>query len=132
MIEISSEIYLEEIDDIISDLGLDAQGKALAYSADTAYRYMDKYVPMSSKQRYGDTVNPGDLRRNHLIYPEEDGYVIEYTVPYAHAQYVGFTTGPVKNYTTAGTGKEWDKTMLDNDKEDLLNEIGNYIERKLK
>ena len=28
---------------------------------------------------------------------------ITYEQPYAHAQYVGYTTGPVANYTTPGT-----------------------------
>jgi hypothetical protein len=47
---------------------------------------MDKYVPRDT----------GNLRDN----VDKGIDYITYESPYAHAQYVGYTTGPVVNYTT--------------------------------
>lgn len=47
---------------------------------------MDKYVPK-------DTGNLRNIVDKGVDY-------ITYEVPYAHAQYIGFTRGPVRRYTT--------------------------------
>lgn len=67
-------------------LGLEPNGKVQSYFTSTCQKHMDKYVPMRL----------GNLRTNVDVQPDR----IIYKSPYAHAQYVGFTTGEVKNYTT--------------------------------
>lgn len=67
-------------------LGLEPNGKVQSYFTSTCQKHMDKYVPM----RLGNLRTNIDVQTDRIIYKS----------PYAHAQYVGFTTGEVKNYTT--------------------------------
>lgn len=77
---------LKPISTIKADLGLEPNGRVQKFFTNTCYKHMDKYVPMDT----------GALRRNVDIQADS----ITYQSPYAHAQYVGFTKGPVLNYTT--------------------------------
>lgn len=67
-------------------LGLEPNGRVQKFFTNTCYKHMDKYVP------YRD----GNLRTIVDIQPDS----ITYESPYAHAQYVGFTKGEVRHYTT--------------------------------
>lgn len=67
-------------------LGLEPNGKVQSYFTSTCQKHMDKYVPM----RLGNLRTNVDVQTDRIIYKS----------PYAHAQYVGFTTGEVKHYTT--------------------------------
>ena len=67
-------------------LGLKPNGKVQSYFTSTCQKHMDKYVPM----RLGNLRTNIDVQTDRIIYKS----------PYAHAQYVGFTTGEVKHYTT--------------------------------
>ena len=102
---------------IEAKLGIDPNGRVMKFFANTCYKHMDKYVPMSA------TEHAGDLR---TIVDIGDDY-IAYEVPYAHAQYVGYTKGPVRNYTTPGTGPYWDKRMVSAEINDVVKEVQNYI-----
>lgn len=100
-------------------LGIDKNGKVQKFLTNAAYKRMDKYVPYSGKtKRY-------HLRENVSL----TANTITYEMPYAHAQYVGYTTGPVnpENYTTPGTGKYWDKKMMSTEKTDLIKDVQNYV-----
>lgn len=77
---------LKPVAKIKADLGINPNGKVQAFFTDTCYKHMDKYVPMDT----------GMLRQN----VDKGINYITYEMPYAHAQYVGFTKGEVKNYTT--------------------------------
>lgn len=79
-------MYLKPVSEIKADLGIDAGGRVQAFFTDTCYKHMDKYVPKDT----------GNLRDN----VDKGIDYITYESPYAHAQYVGYTTGPVVNYTT--------------------------------
>ena len=79
-------MYLKPVSKIKADLGIDVGGRVQAYFTDTCYKHMDKYVPKDT----------GNLRNN----VDKGIDYITYESPYAHAQYVGYTTGPVVNYTT--------------------------------
>ena len=98
------------------NLGINPGGIVQKQFVDACQRRMDKYVPMRE----------GPLRLRHI----KDGKSVTYVMPYAHAQYVGFTTGPVRNYTTPGTGPYWDKKMLSAERESLVKEVQEYIRRK--
>ena len=77
---------LKPISEIKANLGIEPNGRVQKFFTNTCYRYMDKYVPKDT----------GVLREVVNIQPDS----ITYQSPYAHAQYVGFTKGPVRNYTT--------------------------------
>lgn len=102
---------------IIEDLGIQENGPAHAYFTHQCRLHMDKYVPYS-----GDTGHV-HLREN----VEETTDSIIYKSPYAHAQYVGYTTGPVMNYTTPGTGPYWDKLMLSAERQDVVDDVQRYV-----
>jgi len=77
---------------------------------------MDKYVPKDI----------GNLRDN----VDKGVDYITYESPYAHAQYIGEVHGsPVRNYTTPGTGSYWDKRMWSIEKDDVIKEVQEYVNR---
>ena len=94
---------------------LKLNGEAQAFLTQTIAKHMDKYVPY----KYGN------LRLQKTLTPN----TITYEMPYAHAQYVGFTTGPVLHYTTPGTGHHWDRRMLNVETEQIKKELVNFINR---
>lgn len=99
-------------------LGIEPNGRVQRYFTNTCYRYMDKYVPMDE----------GDLRTNVDIQPDS----ITYESPYARYQYYGVRedgTHQVKNYTTPGTGTYWDKKMWSAERQDVVREVQNYVNR---
>ena len=105
-------IYIDT-NEIKGKLKLD--GRAQAFLTKTIAKHRDKYVPMDM----------GDLRTNVSLTPN----TITYEMPYAHAQYVGFTKGPVVNYTTPGTGPYWDRRMLSAEANDIKKELADFIRR---
>ena len=106
---------LNPISTIKANLGIEPNGPVQKYFTNTCYRYMDKYVPKDN----------GTLRTTVTIKSDS----ITYEQPYAHAQYVGYTKGPVKNYTTAGTGPYWDKRMVSADMTNVVREVQDEIRR---
>jgi len=111
-------LYLKPTSVIKEDLGIATGGPAHAFFTHTSRIYMDKYVPYS-----GDNQNRDHLREE--VTEEVDRII--YELPYAHAQYVGYTTGPVENYTTPGTGPYWDEMMLTAERGDLLKDVAKYV-----
>lgn len=105
-------VYID-LSKIKKNLKLD--GRAQAFLISTVAKHMDKYVPMDR----------GNLRSEITLTPT----TITYEMPYAHAQYVGFTTGPVVNYTTPGTGPYWEKRMLSAEANDIKKELIDFIRR---
>lgn len=95
-------------------LGIQNGGPIHAFFTETCYKAMDKYVPMDE----------GNLRTNVDVKTDE----IIYESPYAHAQYVGYTKGPVVNYTTPGTGPYWDERMWSAEKEHVVKQVQNYMD----
>lgn len=100
---------------IKASLGINPSGRVQRFFTDTCYNHMNKYVPKRD----------GILRIN----VEKGANYINYESPYAHAQYVGFTTGPVRNYTTAGTGPYWDRRMVSAEMVDVIREVQEYVRR---
>lgn len=106
-------MQLKPISQIKATLGIEPNGRVQRFFTDTCARHMDKYVPMDTEA----------LRTN--ISKTADS--ITYESPYAHAQYVGFTTGEVKNYTTPGTGSYWDKRMKSAEMGDIIKEVQRFV-----
>ena len=106
-------IKLKPVNVIKADLGINPNGKVQKFFTNACYKHMDKYVPMDE----------GNLRTNVEIGVD----YITYESPYAHAQYVGYTKGPVRNYTTPNTGPYWDQRMKNVEMPSVIAETQMYI-----
>ena len=106
---------LKPISQIKAQLGINPDGRVQRFFTDTCAKHMDKYIPRDT----------GMLRAN--ITKTADS--ITYESPYAHAQYIGYTKGEVKNYTTPGTGPYWDKRMVSAEMEKVVSEVQAYVNR---
>lgn len=106
---------LKPISEIKANLGIEPNGKVQKYFTARCYQHMDKYVPKDTGALRDTVVKGTDY--------------IKYNMPYAHAQYVGYTKGPVLNYTTPGTGPYWDKRMVSAEIQDVVKECQAFINR---
>ena len=104
---------LQPISVIKARLGIEPNGRIQKFFTDTCYKHMDKYVPKDI----------GNLR--NIVTRTANS--ITYEMPYAHAQYVGFTKGPVRRYTTPGTGPYWDKRMWSAEGNIVVREVQNKV-----
>lgn len=103
---------MKPISVIKANLGIEPNGRVQRFFTDVCYKRMDKYVPK----------DVGNLR--NIV--TKTARSITYESPYAHAQYVGFTKGPIRNYTTAGTGPYWDKRMWSAEGNDVVREVQKF------
>ena len=111
-------VELKPVGVIKARLGIEPNGRVQRKFQNLCYQYMDKYVPRRD----------GNLRREvDLSNPTQ----IVYEMPYAHAQYVGFTKGPVNpaNYTTPGTGPYWDERMKSAEMDSLVKDLQKFVDR---
>ena len=106
-------VSIKPTSEIKARLGLEPDGRVQKFFTNTCYKHMDKYVPMDE----------GNLRTIVDIQPSW----ITYEMPYAHAQYIGYTNGPVRNYTTPNTGPYWDKKMVSAEMQDVVKEVQKYV-----
>lgn len=104
---------IKPISEIHASLGIEPNGPVQRFFTDTCRKHMDKYVPKDTGMLRDTTTMGADY--------------ITYEQPYAHAQYVGYTTGPVVNYTTPGTGPYWDKQMWTAEGQDVIKEVQGYV-----
>lgn len=110
-------VKLKPTSQIKKRLGINPNGRIQKAFTNSCRNHMDKYVPYS-----GDT---GRIHLRENVSLREDS--ITYESPYAHAQYVGYTTGPVVNYTTPGTGPYWDERMKSVEMDDIVKEMQKLI-----
>lgn len=78
---------LNPISTIKANLGIEPNGRVQKFFTDTCAKHMDKYIPLGETGNLRGIINKG---ANYITYESN----------YAHAQYIGYTKGPVKNYTT--------------------------------
>ena len=106
-------VQMKTTSQIKAQLGIEPNGRVQKFFTNTCYKHMDKYVPMDE----------GNLRTNVDIQTD----YITYESPYAHAQYIGYTKGPVRNYTTPGTGPYWDQRMKSAEMKEVVKEVQKYV-----
>ena len=109
-------VKMKPVGVIKARLGIEPNGRVQKFFTNTCYRHMDKYVPMDK----------GNLR---TIVNIQDN-TITYESPYAKYQYYGIRkdgTHEVKYYTTPGTGTYWNKRMWSVEKDDVIEEVQDYI-----
>lgn len=103
---------------IKANLGIQPNGPVQVFFTNTCYRYMDKYVPMKD----GNLRTIVDITNNKIVYES----------PYARYQYYGQRedgSHKVVNYTTPGTGTYWDKRMWSAEKDDVIQEVQEFINK---
>lgn len=113
---------------ILSSRGLGSSTAARKYLASTVARLCDPYVPMSA--------GSGAHMKN-LTQVAEDGSQLLYLGPYAHYQYVGEVmagrapkhyTGRALNYHDSPMrGKEWDKRMMADRGDEVLDGLAQFV-----
>lgn len=111
--------YINSFASISKKLGIEKNGPVQAFLLNNAYRRMDKYVPRRD----------GNLRENVMV----TNQAIYYMSPYAEYQYNGQRkdgSRKVRNYTTPGTGRHWDKRMKSVEMNDLLKEVKNEVKKR--
>lgn len=106
-------VIIKPTSEIKARLGLETNGRVQSFFTSACQKRMDKYVP----KREGNLRTNVDIQSDNIIYQS----------PYAHAQYIGFTKGEVKRYTTPGTGPYWDKRMKSVEMKELVKEVQEYI-----
>lgn len=122
---------------ILNGRGLGTSTKARRYLASAVARLCDPYVPMSA----GSGAHMKNLRQ--VIAAENSSAVaLVYDGPYAHYQYRGEVmagrapkhyTGRAIDYTDGPMrGKEWDKRMMADRSDEVLNDLANFVGGKRK
>lgn len=110
---------------IMRERGLGGDNRAQVYLASEVKRLCDPYVPMQS----------GQLKNMAVI--ASDGSSVTYIQPYAHYQYYGKVmagrapkqyTGEDLTYSGGGMrGAQWDKRMLADKHNELVNNLERFI-----
>jgi len=98
-------------------LGIQYGGPAHKYFTNECYKAMNSFVPKRTGNLRGD-FGAVDIQADKIIYESD----------YAKYQYRGYTSGPVKKYTTDGTGPYWDKKMVSSKMADIEKKVQKYID----
>lgn len=112
---------------IMKKRGLGGDHRARKYLASEVKRLCDPYVPMQQ----------GTLKNTAVV--ADDGSSVTYVQPYAHYQYYGeamagrapkqYTGKPLDYHGAPMRGPNWDKRMMADKSEELVNNLKNYIGR---
>lgn len=115
-----------DVNQIINKYGLGANKEAQRFLASEVERLCQPYVPMSAGSG-GHLVNSARVYDDKIVWPG----------PYAHYQYYGevmagrapkhYTGKPIEYHGAPMRGKEWDKRMMADRKDDICREVENYI-----
>ena len=112
---------------IVADLGVQPKGEIHKWFTNTCALRMDKYVPKDEGHLRETVVVNGVVTENVT----ED--TITYDQQYARYQYYGMRedgSHVVRNYTTPNTGRYWDKRMWSAEKNQIIKEVQNYIDKR--
>lgn len=125
------KIKLDSAGNIEKRLGINMGGKAWLFYRDEVARLCDPYVPM----------NTGTLK-NTKVYP--NSHSIKYVQPYAHYMYKGkvamgsskpagvkrtISNKSIKYQGAPKRGAEWDKRMMNDNRNKVIKDVQNYIKR---
>ena len=106
---------------ILRSRGLGASTSARRHLAVTVARMSDKYVPF----------NRGDLKKALIV---GEGRAILYNRPYANYQYKGKSKSgaPLNHHGAPMRGPHWDKRMMADRGDDVIDDLAKYIGGKRK
>lgn len=106
---------------IYANLGIDDNGRVHKYLTATCARHMDRFVPMDTGALAETVVIDGSVTSN----VKTDR--ITYVQPYARYVYYGVGINHYNTDKHADAGMLWDKRMWSADKNDVLEEVQNYV-----
>lgn len=123
--EMSFKVYIDS-DEILKKRGLGKNKEAQKFLASEVERLCQPYVPFQQ----GTLQNSAKVGDDEIIYPG----------PYAHYQYYGevmagrapkhYTGKPIKYHGGPMRGKEWEKRMMADRKDELCQSVENYIKKR--
>lgn len=117
---------------ILKSRGLGGSTAARRHLASTVARLCDPYVPMRQ----------GFLKNQEKITEDGGAVAVVYTEPYAHYQYRGevmagrapkhYTGRPMDHHGAPMRGKEWDKRMMADRGDEVVDDLAKFVggERK--
>lgn len=118
---------------ILNSRGLGDSTKARKHLAATVKRLCDPYVPMSSGSA---------AHMKNLAQVAQDGGQILYPGPYAHYQYKGevmagraprhYTGRAIDYHGAPMRGKEWDKRMMADRSDEVIDDLAQFVGGKRK
>lgn len=109
-LELKYELKDFDKDKIIDKYGMQENGDADLFLANTCFRRMQKYVPFDT----------GALSTTVTVRPGS----VTYEQPYAHKQYTSNKGDGIR-------GKHWDKKMISAERSVIVKEVEDYV-KKLK
>lgn len=123
------KIKLKPTSAIILKLGLDANGDVQQFFTNTCALHMDKYVPFDTGALARTTVingniNTGNVFQNAIVYNQD----------YARYVYYGISrSGLPMNYQKEKhpeANSYWDKRMWSAEKDIVVKEVQNYLDKR--
>lgn len=122
-------VTIKPTSELILKLGLEPNGPVQRFFTNTCALHMDKYVPFDTgalahtSVLSSGNINDGNVFENAIVYNQ----------PYARYVYYGISrSGKPMNYQTDKhklAGPYWDERMWSAEKEQVVREVQNYIER---
>ncbi len=124
------ELKLDNVNQIINNLGFQENGPVNERFRDIADKFMDPYIPFET-----------GILKNNKRYPDKSS--ILYATPYAHYHYKGKKAiGPSRPKGIRRTisnedmryqgapkrGPEWDKRMMNDKEQEVLKELQNFVD----
>lgn len=125
--------HMNDYKTIENKLNIQNDGRAVEFLRNTVYRLSQPYVPQ------------GHSKNLNTLHTFPDAHTIKYTSPYAHYHYIGelylarngsswakkgetkVPTGKQMHYTIGGP--QWDKKMMNDRRNDIINDLENFIRK---
>jgi len=115
------------VQQILAERGLGPSHEAELFLGSEVKRLCDPYVPMQQ----------GDLKNNAAVVSSGSSVELIYNQPYSHYQYHGivmagrapkhYTGQAIQHHGGPMRGKEWDKRMMADQKDELVKSFANYV-----
>lgn len=121
-----------DVDEILSKRGMGMRHELAKVIGNEVKRLSDPYVPMQQ----------GTLKNTAKVVDSNTGVAILYNQPYAHYQYYGevmagrapkhYTGKDIDYHNAPMRGKEWDKRMMADRKDDVIKTVAKFVGGKPK
>lgn len=131
-IQVTSKV---DVEGILSKRGMGSRHELAKVIASEVKRLSDPYVPMSS----GANAHMKNLAQ---VVDSSTGVAVVYNTPYAHYQYYGevmagrapkhYTGKDIDYHGAPMRGKEWDKRMMADRKDDVVKAAAKFVGGKSK
>ena len=126
-----SEIKMKPPHEIIERLGIQNGGPAQQWFTDTCALHMDKYVPWRNGTLAKTVVVDNEVNRDNvgvdtITYKQEYASYVYYGMRQDKSHVILWYTTDVHRLA----GPYWDKLMWSAEKDDVIEEVQNYIDKR--